>query len=366
MIDEGVLAALLTEHAQRIPVPESAIDAVLGASRPADQPRALHRFPRPPLRMLAAAVTVVVAAGGVWALSAQTGRGSAVASKRVTDRAQQLGGPIAAAPPGPLVPAGRGAAGATVTHGAAPKYQYAAGATTNAGTTAAARDDARVIRTGTLEVTVARHTFGRAIGRITTIASGAGGFISDARTFESAATPTGTVTLRVPSPRFNTTVSKLRSLGTVVSASTRGVDVSGQYTDLQARLRAATATRDQYLTVLGHAVTIGDILAVQDRIESVQTAIDQLQGQINGLDNQTTYATITVSVTEPPPKPKPVVRPGHPSGMSVAWSNARNGFSRRVEGIVSHSGSVLVVLIALLLLGAAVRLLFPRVRRLLV
>jgi Domain of unknown function (DUF4349) len=174
------------------------------------------------------------------------------------------------------------------------------------------------------------------------------------------------VKIRVPSAHFNTTVNKLRLLGKVVSASTRGVDVTGQYTDLQARLHAAGATRDQYLTVLGQATNIGDILAVQDRIQSVQTTIEELQGQINALDNQTTYGTITISVTEPGPKPKPTVKPHHPSGVSVAWGNARNGFSRRVEGIISHSGAALVLVIALLLLGGALRLLVPRVRRLLV
>jgi hypothetical protein len=71
-------------------------------------------------------------------------------------------------------------------------------------------------------------------------------------------------------------------------------------------------------------------------------------------------------VSEPTPKPKPHVRPHHEAGVSVAWGKAQHGFSQRIEGIISHSGSALVVIVALLLLGLAVRLLVPRMRRLIV
>jgi hypothetical protein len=227
-------------------------------------------------------------------------------------------------------------------------------------------DTAKVVRTGSLDLRVERHGFAAAVGRVTTIATGAGGFVADAKTNESDATPSGTITIRVPSPRFNATVAELRKLGTVMSAATHGADVTGRYTDLQARLRAASATRDQYLTVLSHATTIGDILAVQDRIQSVQTTIEQLQGEIKQLDDQTTYGTIAISLNEPAKKPKAAVAPAHHSGVAIAWDGARGGFARRVEWIISHSGSALVVLLALLVIAAALRMLLPRMRRLLV
>jgi hypothetical protein len=375
MIDEEILARLLAEHAEGIPVPDSAIGSLLAAAPQAERASAFARFSRPPPRVLAAAVTVVVVAAGVWVLSTRSGNQSPATRKRAS--AEQVTpsttGAAALAPPG-AVPGGSGVGlpsfqqqNPFATSGTTPAARHGAVPTsTPLRGVASPADNSRIVRTGTLDLKIARGSFGQTIGRITTIAAAAGGFIADERTFESATTPTGSVTIRVPSARFNTTVNKLRLLGKVVSASTRGVDVTGQYTDLQARLHAATATRDQYLVVLGHAVNIGDILAVQDRIQAVQTTIDQLQGQINELDNQTTFGTITISVTEPGPKAKPRVRPHHPSGVSVAWGNARTGFSRRVEGLISHSGSALVVLIVLLLLAGGLRLLAPRVRRLLV
>ncbi len=379
MIDEGTLAHLLSEHAMGIPVPESAVGDLLAAAPHAD-PSALSRFTRPSGRVLAAAALVtLIGAAGVWGLAAHHRDGESVNTRAAaaTGQSKTLATGAGGAGRSGLTPT------APATHSsdrvsAGVNQQYSAASPTAPGTAAtgsadaanrtaaAPKDNARVIRTGTVDLRIKRHTFGQTIGRITTIAAGAGGFISDEKTYESAAVPSGTVTLRVPSARFNGAVEKLRALGTVVSASTRGVDVTAEYVDLGARISAATATRDQYLTVLQHATNIGDILSVQDRIQTVQTQIDQLQGQRNLLDNETTYGTITTSVSEPTPKPKPAVRPHHEAGVSVAWGKAQHGFSQRIEGIISHSGSALVVIVGLLLLALAARLLVPRVRRLVV
>jgi Domain of unknown function (DUF4349) len=383
MIDEETLAGLLADHAERIPVPASAIDALLAAAPELEAPTTRAR--QSARVLAAAAVTVVLAATAVWTIGTRSGSGSgqvkvfASGSRPVT------------APPAPktVTRADRGVTSDSTSGAPDDRFRYdsvdggvaarssakpsaaaplsadhtAALSNTSAGTTLAA---ARVVRTGALDVRIARHAFGTTIGRITTIAASAGGFIADAKTFESAAVPSGTITIRIPSARFNATVTKLRALGTVVSASTRGVDVSGQYTDLQARLRAVTATREQFLAVLSRATNIGDILAVQDRILGVQTEIEQREGQIRQLDDQTTYGTVTVSVAEPGPRPNALPRPRHRSGLAIAWGEARNGFARRVEGLISHSGSALVVLGGLLLVGGMLRLVVPRMRRMLV
>ena len=363
MIDEETLTNLLGDYARTVPVPDSAIGELLDASPEARRGATPTRLNRRSSRALAAAAAVVVVLSGVWAVTAHHDHTSAArASLPVTRPVPQalvrsrVGMPSLrstnqggfTSPPKALVPGSGGSNGL------------------NKSTAKPPTDSARVVRTGTLNLTIARHGFGPTIAHITTTVAAEGGFISDQHTYESATTPSGTVELRVPSARFNDTMGRLRALGKVVTASTRGVDVTGQYTDLQARLRAATATRDQFLTVLAKATSIGDILAVQDRIQSVQTQIEQLQGQINDLDNRTTYATITVSVTEPAPKAKPVIASHHRSGLSVAWENARGGFARRVESLISHSGSVVVILVGLLLFALALRLLVPRMRRIFV
>ena len=365
MIDEHTLAGLLAEHAEAIPVPASAIAELLAASPDTRAASTTFRAARPSGRVLAAAAAVVVVAAGVWAVGSQVGgrathasrtsSGPALLPTKAPPTSSVLHG-LPARPPSNVSGYSSGATTVTPTGGGSVRQSTSP-------TRAAKPDGARVVRTGELTLKIARHRFGPTIGSITTTVAAEGGFISDQHTFESATTPSGTVQLRVPSAHFNGTMARLRKLGTVVSATTHGVDVTGQYTDLQARLRAATASRDQFLTVLSRATTIGDILAVQDRIQAVQTQVEQLQGQIRDLNGRTTYATITVAVSEPAPKPKAAIKPHHPSGLSQAWDNARDGFARRIESIISHSGSVLVILVGLLLLAFALKLFVPRVRR---
>lgn len=374
MIDEGTLAGLLSAHAERIPVPDSAIDALLAVSPSGGRVAPTGRFARPSPRALAAVATVVVTVGAVWAIAGHsTGRTSelstAAKSKSVVPTTAVAAPPTTGAGTRALTPQGgftNRSLDQYAQSGAPPASTTGSTNSSLSAAKPAAGTPSRVVRTGTLDLRIARHSFGESIGRITTVAAAAGGFIADARTFESAAIPSGTVTIRIPSAQFNATVERLRKLGKVVGASTRGEDVSGQYTDLQARLRAATATRNQFLTVLARASNIGDILAVQDRIQAVQTQIEQFQGQLSQLNDQTTLATLTITVNEPAPKPKAAIAPPHHAGLSIAWDNARNGFARRVEGLISHSGSALVVLVGLLLLAGGLRLLVPRVRRLLV
>ena len=73
MIDEDTLTRLLSEHAEGIPVPESAIADLLAAA-PDREPGATGvRLVRPSARLLAAAAAVVVVVGGVWAVDAHRG-----------------------------------------------------------------------------------------------------------------------------------------------------------------------------------------------------------------------------------------------------------------------------------------------------
>jgi hypothetical protein len=168
------------------------------------------------------------------------------------------------------------------------------------------------------------------------------------------------VTLRVPAASFEDLLMRVRGLGTVRSSTTHGQDVTAQYSDIQARLTALNATRSQLLTILQKATAIGDVLAVQDRINDVQTQIDQLQGQQKLLDDQTSMASLSVDVA--PPGTTSGASP-KPSGIAKAWEDARHGFTSGVEDILAASGTILVVLLVLAGLAVLGRFAWQATRR---
>jgi hypothetical protein len=153
-----------------------------------------------------------------------------------------------------------------------------------------------------------------------------------------------------------------RKLGKVTSATTGGQDVTAEYTDTDARLKSLSAERDQLALVLSSATNVPDILSVRDRMTSVQTEIEQLQGRKNVLDNQTSLATLTVSVHEKGDVVSPVPTP-EKSGFSKAWDQAVDGFNSTVQSIIAGSGRTLVLLIIGLVLFLVGRLGLKAARR---
>ena len=199
---------------------------------------------------------------------------------------------------------------------------------------------AKVIKTGGLEVEVAKGRFGAAVSSITRLAVGAGGYVSDSKTTESSDHPSGTITVRVPADQFETIAAQLRGIGKVRNAETGGRDVTGEYTDVQARLRTLNAARASLLEVLSRARAIGDILAVQDRLNAVQSEIETLQGRQQVLDNQVGLATIAVSMHEP--GSANLSAAPHRSAWHRAWS----GFTGTWSSLLAHSGTALATVLA--------------------
>ena len=243
MIDEEALAGLLADHAERIPVPESAIDSLLAASPARARPSATHRSSFMTSRVLVVAATVVIALGAVWAYTARSDNRPASVRTRaggeaaLPRRASVTTSPFAADAernPRP-VPERATLRAASVTSGS--KVQKSTGVAgldvTNSAGAPTDPPTVTFVRAATLDLRVAHDGLGETIGRITTIAASADGFVADAHTAAPGTTPAGTVTIRVPTARFAATIERLRRLGTVTGAGVRSVDVGGRYAQLR-------------------------------------------------------------------------------------------------------------------------------------
>ena len=231
---------------------------------------------------------------------------------------------------------------------------------------APAPDGARVVKTGAIALVVEDGKVTPVLTEVQRLAAAAGGEVAVSTTEELGPTPSGSVTLRVPVERFEDVVAKVRSLDAEVrSATTSGKDVTAQYADLEAQLRTLKAARERFLEILSRARSIGDVLAVQQRVDDVTGRIDRLEGQRQVLAAQSDRATLEVVVTE---KDDPVVaRVAKPDdGLSKAFSDAWRGFTSGVEGLIRLSGRGVLLVLCLALAYAVVRLGWRASRRRLV
>lgn len=305
-----------------------------------------------------------VAGAALAAIALVTGIGFAVSSGHGSNSsgssASTASGGSASSGLAPDLPA----AGASSSPEKAP--QAAAGGASSATATgsnlAVPIRSARVVQTGQIALEVSRGKVQPALDRLSAIAVGSGGYVSDSKSEQGDGSPSGTTTIRVPVAHFATAATQVRQVGHVVSINTSATDVTAAYVDLGARIDALTQTRATYLTLLSKAVTIGDTLAVQQQIQQVQTQLEQLQGQQKVLADSSDLATLAVSVTETGAPPPPVAN--KPAGFGKAWHEAASGFNTGLKAIIRITGPLLLVAIVLALIAGVGYLLVHVYRRL--
>jgi hypothetical protein len=354
-LTEDRLADLLRGIADGVEPPARGPERVLAAAA-AGRPSAPGSGRRTRGVALAAMVAAVVL---VLGLVAFINGGSTAGPAHVSGFASASATTVASA--GPELGAASAAQGVTAAM-AAPATTAGPGMAAAPGAPVVATAAAKVVKTGSLTLQVSAGHVTSSVDTLATTAAGLGGYVASTAT-TNAGGATADVTLRVPSAQFEALLAHAQALGTTMSVSTSGQDVTGQFVDLNARINALEASRQRYLDILTHATTVGDILAVQQQLDGLQTQLEELQGQLNVLTDQTSYGTLTVHVQEPGSAP-----PHHttPSGLSAAWQRARRGFTRGAESVIGASGGVAVFLACVALLAVVARVGWGLARRRLV
>jgi hypothetical protein len=157
----------------------------------------------------------------------------------------------------------------------------------------AALADQRIIKTGEISIEVPNVT--TALARVRAMALELGGYVggSQAGTRDEAAT----LTLRIPADTFEEALKRLHDFdGDVVAEATKEQDVTSTVVDLEARIANLQASEAQYRVLLGQAVKIEDILAVQTRLDDVRGQIEQLQAQHKELTGLADLSTLNVTL----------------------------------------------------------------------
>jgi hypothetical protein len=156
----------------------------------------------------------------------------------------------------------------------------------------------KIIRTASLSLEV--PDVRKAAREIETVTTNNEGLIQSSSVYAGQNNQySGTVTVRVPSGRFDTVLTQLNQYGRVLTTSTSATDVTEEYVDLVAQKNAFTTQLEQYNRILTKANNVSEILDVQKEIERVQVELDRIVGRMKYLDNRVSYSTITITLSEP-------------------------------------------------------------------
>jgi hypothetical protein len=162
------------------------------------------------------------------------------------------------------------------------------------GTRGNAVTETRVIVTSSiqLEVEALRSAY-TAVGQI---AVALRGYVARASISDQGKDASATLRLRVPAASHDEALNRLRGLqaSEVLGEETDSNEVTAEYADLQSRMRNLQRSESQYQELMSRAASVGEIVQVSAKLDDVRGQIEQTQGRLNLLNDQTDLATVNV------------------------------------------------------------------------
>jgi hypothetical protein len=200
----------------------------------------------------------------------------------------------------------------------------ASGQPASAGTTARLAPASDISYTA--QLTVRAQNVDSAAAKAAQVADGVGGYVSNETTSADPDHPSqaiATVQLKIPVASYPATLGQLAdSLGTQLSLREQAQDVTERVADVNSQVASYEAAIAQLRALLSHAGSVGDLLSVQNQINSEESALEAMQAQQRALSHETSYATVTLTILGP--KAKPAVHrtkapPSLAGGLGAGW-----------------------------------------------
>ncbi len=162
-------------------------------------------------------------------------------------------------------------------------------------------DDAKIVRTGSMELEVGDVPAALLSARDGIRAMG--GYIGASQTETVDDRPLARITYRVPVDRWEDALDLLRGIAgdakNVLNERTQAVEVTGAVVDLEARIRNLRSSEIALQDISAKATRVSDVLEVQAQLTAVRGQIEQLTAQLTQLDDQASYATLDVTFSVP-------------------------------------------------------------------
>lgn len=110
--------------------------------------------------------------------------------------------------------------------------------------------------------------------------------------------PQASITIRVPAEQLNKALAfiKEQSKKDVINENISSQDVTGEYTDLQSRLRNAEAAEAELTNIMEEATKTEDVLNVYAQLKAVREEVELLKGQIQYYEQSAAYSLISVEL----------------------------------------------------------------------
>src|SRR3984893_8071476 len=224
-------------------------------------------------------ISSVLLGGGMFLAGCSGGSSSVASSSEAAGQAAAANQPARAAAPSAAAIGGSGGQGGT-------------------GTTARLAPASSIIYTA--QLTVRARDVSSAAAQAAQIAGGAGGYVSGETVTVNPDHPseaTATVHLKIRVAAYAATLGQLgHRLGSQLALQQQAQDVTQRVADVNSQVASDQAAITQLRALLSHAGSVGDLLSVQNQINSEESNLESMQAHTRAPRHETSYATVSLTI----------------------------------------------------------------------
>ncbi|KOA19084.1 hypothetical protein CLHOM_24650 [Clostridium homopropionicum DSM 5847] len=161
----------------------------------------------------------------------------------------------------------------------------------------------RIIQTGRMNMETT--TFDETLSQVQNYVNSIGGYIQSSSIQGRGITPdnstsnrVGTLTFRVPQNKYSEFFTSAKSYGTITFQENTGEDVTEQYFDTEARVKALTIQEERILDILKKSDKLSDVIELEKHLSDIRYQIENLTGTLRKWDNLVNFSTITLQIQE--------------------------------------------------------------------
>lgn len=190
------------------------------------------------------------------------------------------------------------------------------------------KTDAKIIKTGSISMEVTNYKADRA--KLIALVNQQGGYVSGENESNDMNMIQNIISIRVPNEKYDGLINGVEGIAKKVDSKVINLsDVTAEYVDIQARLKAKRDVEMQYMEIMKKAYRVEDMLDVQEQLGNVRAEIESMEGQLKYFDDQVSYSTLTLTMYQPSG-----YEPSQRGFFSDLWHGLKSGWDGFLSLIV--------------------------------